>query len=66
MKGVEIDEDRRYEGANDYKRESGLDREKMEGSREEKGLGGRMWNTNNVSRNAIQKTQEILFYKIYV
>lgn len=42
MKGVGIDEDRRYEGANDYKRESGLDREKIEGSREEKRLGGRM------------------------
>lgn len=66
MKGVEIDEDRKYEGAKDCKRESGLDRDKMEDSREERGLAGRMWNTNNVSRNTIQKTQEILFYKIHV
>lgn len=66
LKGVERDEDRIYEGAKDYNRESGLGRDEMESSRAKMGLGGRMWNTNNVSRNTNQETQGNLFYKIYV
>lgn len=42
LKGVERDEDRIYEGAKDYNRESGLGRDEMESSRAKMGLGGRM------------------------